>query len=758
MTEQDQPVLDSFGRAAREEPEKPQGEPQPEPERPKIEPAPEIIPDFTLPTRRRQIDARPNLDVDWGTKESHDEAQDIAKMVVVICSPKRRYDAPEVEKKVIDLWKQKSTRPELFRVLFECTLRMSPQIEVLAAIIGKYGMNYDNTAVADMIREDVVGTLRSAFTADEFRTVKLLMRFLGACALYEVVTMDSYVRLVLALTKTLETCSKFRGEQIARALVVTAKMAPANFPADAKEQVLEAVKKFVSERGEEFAVPFSPFGGKETIVDVLLGSEDWQDLANDYVSLFQGSEEQLHIEIPEVEFQFGETDVAAFPLVLLTNLKPQLWGAINPLIADITDDILVYFGSDRELVADQLMGLPMLLNFQSLKVAMDEKAAYVIDIFVTVLFSDLLRIPEPYFCPAFQVSVFSALLRPKIDDRQGLHMRLQDHMGPVIVEISDQIGQLDPGCVNRMVRFFAHQISNWSFDFCWGDWRQFVDLEDGNPHKMFLRNVIQQCMFLGNPEHIKNKLLGAFDAIMPPDPDVNYAHGEGTEFAAQAEELLEKVRKDPENLNSFIEEMSGGVLGEEGTARLLLSVLFLEGRGEADRTIALISRFTDLFKKLFDVTWKQQLLIMTAADFYVNMSPVFEEVMTYFILNGYCTLDGFVKYFFDKRKMVAGKPENWRIFHAIVDGLMKSNLTQGHVIAAQEIMKQIFETAAQFFEGVEMSAIGEHWFIGHMIDFGRQYYDVFMSVSAHMNGLIVSGTAKKGLEKIINTINCFSPE
>ena len=752
MSEGDAPVLDSFGRAPRED--APEESPAPPPP-PRIPPAVEIVPDFELRPQRRRVDGRPELDVKWESPESQAEAKKIAKKIVHICSPKVRYDTGQIESLADEIWKQFSTRSELFKVLFESVLRMSPQIEALAAMIGKYGMKFDHSPVTHLVCEDVADALRSSFAADDFRTVKLLLRFLGACALFEVVTMESYVRLLSSLSKTLELCSKFRGEGIARALLVAVKMAPSTFPADAKEEILAAVKKYVDERGEEFAVPFSPFGKRETFVDVLLRSDDWQDLASDYIGLFEGSDEHLRIEIPEIQFEFGATDVAPFPFVLLTNLNPEKWGSINPLIADIADDILVYFGSDGDLVTDQVMGLPMLLHFPSLKVNADPGALYVLDIFVTVLFSDLLRIPDPYFCPAFQVSVLTALVRKA---EASSDVKVQDHMGPVIVAISDQMDDLDPGCVHRMVRFFAHQISNLSFSFCWGDWQPFVELEDDNPRKIFLKSVLRQCMLLGNPQLVKNAARGMFDEIMPPDPDVNYTHGEGTEFATQAAELLEKVRKEPEAVPDMVREMKGGVLGEFTTANLLLSVLFLEGQGEADRTIVEISKFGDLFKEIFDVAWKRQLLITIAADFYVNLSPVFEELMTYFILNEYCSYEEFVKYFFDRESMVAAKPDNWKLFHAVVNSLMKSNLTQGKVVAAQDIMKQIFETAAQFFEAVNMSAIGEKWFIGNMIDFGRQYYNVFASVSTHMNGLIVSGTAKKGLEKIIKTINNFNPE
>jgi hypothetical protein len=118
------------------------------------------------------------------------------------------------------------------------------------------------------------------------------------------------------------------------------------------------------------------------------------------------------------------------------------------LLADIADDVLVLFGLDIMVTCSKMAALPVLIGCPSLKalnakkdsgVHIPDESQFVVSLVAMVVLSDLLRIPDSYYPPAFHTALLQNFLTLRVDPPiQGL-------IAPVILDIVAKIGGMDPG-------------------------------------------------------------------------------------------------------------------------------------------------------------------------------------------------------------------------------------------------------------------------------------------------------------------------
>jgi hypothetical protein len=309
-----------------------------------------------------------------------------------------------------------------------------------------------------------------------------------------------------------------------------------------------------------------------------------------------------------------------------------------------------------------------------------------------------------------------------------------------------------------LVRFFSHYISNYSFTWCWAEWEKYVKCPPGDARRLFLTDVIRQCYFLGNPATVGSNLNPVFAPILPPEPAIFDKMGDHADYGFLTNRLR-KAMADNAGVDDEVREISDRIPTVDVVEIVISSILKI-GQGEADRTIVAISRFADLFREhVLEVgQWRRQLLITTAAEFYRDLPPVFEEVMTFFILNRHCSYPEFLEYFFHTKDLVAALPGSWKLFAAVANAVMKMYLTEGQVVEAQALIREIYRHAAKFYAEIDLEGVAQRFFIGNLIDFGRKFYEVFGTIGAEMNGLILAENVKPGMKEIIETISAFAPE
>jgi hypothetical protein len=636
---------------------------------------------------------------------------------------------------------------------------MSPQIEALAALVGFYSQRYLATFVTDLVHTLIPNELVRAFRDDQFRIVKLLLRFLNALVDYHLVTRESFGDLLINLSGFIESATHCRGEALARALIMTVQLSQDLNP-DVISHVRGRVRAFIDTRPAPFVRRISTFDGPtRSFLDLLESASPLPiQLTQEYSPLFPVG--LMPTAIPPIEFGWGEVDVAPFPLVMIVH--PSVETAFSALLADIADDILVFFGLDIMVAYSQLAALPLLIGCPSLK-ALDSKkdsvvqipdgSQFVVPLVATVVLSDLLRIPDSYYPPAFHTSLLQNFLTLRVAPSiEGL-------VSPVILDIVANIGGMDPGCYDRFVRFFSHHLSQWSFSWCWAEWESLKVSPETDTRRMFLVDLIRQCYFLGNIQDIRRQLEGRFDPILPPVPRENSKFDRLAQFEAIAQRLQEAMKAGPSAPVYDAVAQLKNKAEEFDVIQVVMCALFSNGKGEADLTITEIKKFSTLFNSLIlkGELWRRQLLIQTAAEFYRDMPPVFQEVITFLVLNRWVSYSEFLQYFFDEREKVAARPGAWKLFGAVLNSVMMLYLTEDppQVKGAQGLIKQVYTKASEFYARIALDAVAQRFFIGNLIDFGRRYYPILAGVREAITGLIMAGTVKPGMKKIIETITAF---
>ena len=710
-------------------------------------------PDLIFPKKRPLIDAETELSyVKTLSLDNEKQANSIARLIVKLANPSSRPEKREIDEMANNLFTQFSKHSNILLDMFsQFIVRMSPQIEPLAALIGHYCGKFYQTHLKQLIQDEIPKALADAFHKDHFRVVKLLLRFLGAFVAYKLVTPNSFLALLQDLANLLENTSPCRGESLARAIVVACRTAPAPIKDDDIDPILQKVRDFIETRPDKFIRKFSPIKDNDSsFLDILCSCDSYRAFTDEYVSLFSDKDETKAFEVPHIDFTFGEVDNAPFPLVVLP-YSDEVSSGSDPIIADIADDVLVFFGEDSNLTADQMFGLPMLINLPSLKLENDDSNShFIIPIFNTIILSDLLRIPSSYYQPTFHISVISNLILMKNGSKI-----IETNLSPILLNIVADISSLDPGCYFRFVKFFTHYISLYKFSWAWEKWAAFSQLAENDMRLMFLRDVLSHCHFFGSPELLHKEIKDSFDSIMPPAPEVKNEYDDNE----RSQSLKDKLKNDSDNFKSEYQEICA-IFGDFKAIGIFITSVLSFGEGDTTKTLQSINEFSNYITEIANEEWKKKAILLNTITFFSNMLPVLEEVIVYLILNNFIDVEIFIKHFFDSDSSDLIKtPESWELFHAVIDSIIGNFTSSNRNIAAQETLKEVFTTAEGFYKSMdrnEYDSVAEKFISGNLKDFGRKYYNIFQSVDDEMSALISDGN--ETFNDIIRTVSAFGSQ
>jgi hypothetical protein len=695
-----------------------------------------------LSPRRSPFDCEP--DVTFAERLSAPErtiAQEISQVVVHICSPHSRPTNTEIRQMANYLFRSYCKSSELVvDVILEAICRMSGQVEALSCLLACFSLQFGGDLVDRMIETTVPQILSHAFGNDQFRTIKLLLRFLGSFVYFNIITLDSFASLLVNLSKQLPNATLCRGQALARALCIGMNTPSLDLPSEARSEVTRQLHDFViRDDYYEFVRRLSPFHDRrDCYVSLLATTSLCGTLIIGYYPDCAG--ETAGVAIPHVQFEFGPIDRAPFPFTLIPNsICPE---KISPYFADIADDILVYFGSDVRLVADQFFGFSMLVSRPSLKRAQ----SFVIPLFLTVILSDLLRIPDSYYPPVFHATLVSCLIAAGARREE----EIRSHLSHLIIEVVHMIETRDAIRYIRLVKFLSHTISLCSFAWCWSDWNLADDTE-----RLFVREVIQECFSMGNAETVQGLDI---DGVIPPRREIRYDYGPGREYSIYAEEVIRGMVEDPANVEQMVAELRAK-LGNAVAMRLVLSLIFYEGHGETEATIREIGRFSRIIRTnvVDEADCGTDMLVTVASHCFEYLPHVSATVITYFIFNGYISQESFLEYFFDWRKEspVAGKRESWTLFHGVMNSILTCHLRNGEIEEAKEVIREVLRAAGDFSRKVARPWTGRELFLDHFSQFAWDHYEVFLATNEEMKELIAR---RIGLETVLETFIDLIPE
>ncbi|KAH0791609.1 nuclear cap-binding protein subunit 1 [Histomonas meleagridis] len=727
-----QPLQDEFGREIQHS-----EEPEPEP----------VEVQYITP-KRHVIDA--NIELPFSKHYSPENikiARQIAEKLVRVCNPSSRFGCQEIKQMAGELFNDFSEHTEiLFDVFIESAVRMSPQVECLAALVSCYITQFANNLQNDLVTSTIPAKLQEAFTNDYFRVFKLLLRFIGSLAYFKIITTESFDKLLESISDIIPSSSLCRAESISRSLLMAIKMGPVS--PDTKEKVIDNIKSYIQRRPPNFILNLSPMkDNNNSFLDTLLNSEELHLLSDSYIELFSNSP-ITPIDLPEITFNFGEEDLAPLPLVFLRS--EHIESGPNPIISDIADDILVFFGNDANLTAAQMIALPMLLNYKSLRFPDNEQSPliFVVQLFNTVIVSDILKIPTPYYPTCFHVLLYLNL----VDFCKNWPFSIiQMYFSPIILQIVSNITKLDTGLYRRLINFFVHFISCFEFSWCWSKWQFFLQLAENDLRFMFLKDIINQLYNISHENSFINDIQ-EFQSIFPKGRKLNFIYGdEGSDYDLRSKQLRKKLEDTVEVVDKEYKELVG-IFGEYEALQFLITNIYNAADGVPDRTINLIEKFSIVIKEAYDADWKVQLLVKATAEFYSDFQPVYQEIMVYMILTKFVTIKSVLNYYFDIKVNPLSNYNNWPSFYVILDTCLAMKVEEKKFDEAKDLLFNIIESACDYFNKMEMTVVAKKFFLGNLAELGRQYYNVLEEIYEKINIMMTEKKAKEEFVELVKSM------
>ncbi|VDN24076.1 unnamed protein product [Gongylonema pulchrum] len=183
-----------------------------------------------------------------------------------------------------------------------------------------------------------------------------------------------------------------------------------------------------------------------------------------------------------------------------------------------------------------------------------------------VIFSQLMRLPDPASLPLFYGSIILELCKTK--------------------NMPQRIATMHMTCVDRFVDWFSYHMSNFEYRWSWADWDDCLVLNQHAPKRYFVKEVIEKCMRFSYREKISECLPDSFEEIAPEYPLISYSVDEEErsvkELVAQIENAF-RNKATPEELTEILQEFSR----QEGSGALTaLSTFFAVLLNSAKKTFS----------------------------------------------------------------------------------------------------------------------------------------------------------------------------
>uniref|UniRef100_A0A8C4ZAV0 MIF4G domain-containing protein n=1 Tax=Gadus morhua TaxID=8049 RepID=A0A8C4ZAV0_GADMO len=89
-----------------------------------------------------------------------------------------------------------------------------------------------------------------------------------------------------------------------------------------------------------------------------------------------------------------------------------------------------------------------------------------------------------------------------------------------------RLDTMNTTCIDRLINWFSHHLSNFQFRWSWDDWADCLTLDAEKPKPKFVKEVLEKSMRLSYHQRIVDIVPAGFTPLIPAEPSFYYKYGE----------------------------------------------------------------------------------------------------------------------------------------------------------------------------------------------------------------------------------------
>uniref|UniRef100_A0A8D0CXY5 Nuclear cap binding protein subunit 1 n=1 Tax=Sander lucioperca TaxID=283035 RepID=A0A8D0CXY5_SANLU len=87
-----------------------------------------------------------------------------------------------------------------------------------------------------------------------------------------------------------------------------------------------------------------------------------------------------------------------------------------------------------------------------------------------------------------------------------------------------RLDTMNSSCVDRLINWFSHHLSNFQFRWSWDDWSDCLTMDLEKPKPKFVKEVLEKSMRLSYHQRIVDIVPPTFSALIPAEPIFSYKY------------------------------------------------------------------------------------------------------------------------------------------------------------------------------------------------------------------------------------------
>eukprot|EP00005_Dracoamoeba_jomungandri_P013753 CAMPEP_0174265190 /NCGR_PEP_ID=MMETSP0439-20130205/25516_1 /TAXON_ID=0 /ORGANISM="Stereomyxa ramosa, Strain Chinc5" /LENGTH=793 /DNA_ID=CAMNT_0015351511 /DNA_START=36 /DNA_END=2417 /DNA_ORIENTATION=- len=534
-------------------------------------------------------------------------------------------------------------KKQIVTMIFTCVKLLPVKIPVYGTLVGLLNVkNFDFGK--DVVRQCSI-ELEKAFMEGNNKNIKYLIRFLGELLNANVILPAALLSLfeemlsVVPEDAAMESSnlteaptSKGRSSLFAYVIMITLPYVGQRLFSrhpDELEHIIENLSLYLSKSRKVMNPAVTVYNNEEVEEynqalwkEIIQLKEDgWQikTMFQPYKS-FQGIlDSAAQHELPNIDVSLCPVDVcndakSMFRLFNESKVNQGMRRIDRFVLEDAIVDLLYHFSGDHKLCSKFLLcGIPFPVPSEFL--------------LIEVIFGQLFLLPEPPFKQVFYAVLIGDLCRvPSIPPV----------LGKAIDLLFGRLDHMDSECIDRFVGWFSHHLSNFEYKWHWSKWSSVLRMKEDTHKRLFVREVLENCMRLSYFERVARTIPEDFMVLMPPkpQPEIKYT-SEHPDYALYKQILL--MMRQKKDGNTIHEWCTNSEVPPENLRELLVTALTMAGAKSFSHFLNMLERYNHLLRQIISNQKTRLQVVCVVTEFWKNSALhriiSLDKLMTYRIID-----------------------------------------------------------------------------------------------------------------------------